>query len=262
MIVFNVKKCFIGMIYGWFLFNGVFLAGPVLADSVPISPDYTREQRWANEVIPGLIIGEPVYLTQKNSHKFLGLYAQADDATMGVVVVHGMGLHPDWGIISPLRQQLFDLGYSTFSIQMPVLSADASYKDYPGVFPEAAKRLQLAVAWLRQTGVRRICIVSHSNGSRMSRVFMVNKPADVSAWVAISLTQGDTFAGVKVPVLDVYGENDLPHVLSSTVKRKNSFIVTSASKQIVIPNADHFFNGHEQSLVTIVKDYLDYINQL
>ena len=83
--------------------------------------DYAREQRWAAEFIPGIIVGEPVYLTQKNRHRFVVILSEADNARMGVIVVHGMGLHPDWGMIGTLRQDLFDFGYTTLSIQMPVL---------------------------------------------------------------------------------------------------------------------------------------------
>lgn len=220
------------------------------------APDYMREQRWADEVIPGLIIGDPIYLTQKNQHKFLGILAESDQARMAIIVVHGMGLHPDWGMIGTLRQHLFDHGYTTLSIQMPILAADASYKAYPQLFPEAVERLQLAVYYLKQKGYQRIAIVSHSNGSRMSRVYMASNPTDVDAWAALSLTQGDSFTGINLPVLDLYGDNDLPHVLSSTIKRKNSF-KNKLSRQRVIADADHFFSDQEELMLRTVREFLD-----
>jgi len=220
------------------------------------APDYAREQRWSEEVIPGLIVGDPIYLTQKNQHKFLGILAENNHSKMAVVVVHGMGLHPDWGMIGILRQRLFDHGYTTLSIQMPILSADASYKAYPQLFPEAVERLQLAVYYLKQKGYQRVAIVSHSNGSRMSRLYMASNPTDVDAWAALSLTQGDSFTGINIPVLDLYGDNDLPHVLSSTTKRKDSF-QNKLSQQKVITEADHFFNGQEESMLRTVQEFLD-----
>jgi pimeloyl-ACP methyl ester carboxylesterase len=231
---------------------------PLLMLSVPAlaAPDYAREQRWADEITPGIVVGDPVYLEQKNGHKFLGLYAVAASARMGVVVVHGMGIHPDWGMVGTLRQRLADEGYTTLSIQMPVLAADAESEAYTRLFPDAAERLRLAVAYLKGKGYQRIAVVSHSNGSRMSRVYMASNPPDVSAWAALSLTRGDTFAGVKVPVLDLYGANDLPHVLSATAKRKAS-LAHAASKQVVIAHADHFFAGQEEAMVRAVKDFLD-----
>jgi len=230
---------------------------PVLALA---APDYPREKRWAEEIIEGLLVGQPIYLSQQNSHRFLGLHAEVKQAKMGVVVVHGMGLHPDWGVISTLRQRLFDLGYTTLSIQMPVLAADASPKEYSAVFPEAAERLQLAVNYLKKKGHRHIAIVSHSNGSRMSRVYMSNNPPDVTAWVALSLTQGETFDGINTPILDLYGEHDLPHVLSSTAARKTSIKSTAASKQMVIPDTDHFYSDHEEIVIKAINQFLSQLH--
>jgi len=219
--------------------------------------NYEREKRWADDVIPGLLIGEPIYLRQQNSHEFLGILAEVDKATMAIVVVHGMGVHPDWGFISTLRQELFDVGHTTLSIQMPVLEAGASYKLYPNLFPEAVERLQLAVKYLKKKGYRRVAIVSHSNGSRMTRVYMRSNPIDVDAWVALSLTQQDTFQGIRAPIFDLYGEYDLPHVLSAVDQRKASFVNHTSSRQLKIANADHFFNHHEDSMIEAVRFFLD-----
>lgn len=226
------------------------------AGAAHAAPDYDREKRWADEIIPGIVVGDPVYLEQKNGHRFLGILTEANSPRMGLIVVHGMGLHPDWEMIGTLRQRLPDHGYTTLAIQMPVLAADAQFDAYPAVFPDAADRLALAVAYLKGKGLTRIAIVSHSNGSRMSRVFMSGNPPDVDTWVALSLTRGETFAGVKVPVFDLYGGKDLPHVLSATKKRKDSFM-NPASRQQSIAGADHFYVGHEEGMVEAVRSFLD-----
>ena len=77
--------------------------------------DYAREKKWDDEITPGLVVGDPVYLVQKNRHKFLGIYTEAANARMGLVVVHGIGIHPDWGMTGTLRQRLPDHGYATLS---------------------------------------------------------------------------------------------------------------------------------------------------
>jgi len=231
----------------------------LLTVEVFAAPDYAREKRWADEVVPGLIDGDPIYLKQANAHEFLGLYAKSEQAKTGVVVVHGMGIHPDWGFIGTLRQQLYDFGYTTLSIQMPVLAADASYKSYPALFPDAVERLSLAVRFLKEADYEHIVIVSHSNGSRMSRVYMSSNPPLVNAWVALSLTQGDSFDDVTVPVLDLYGENDLSHVLDSSEKRRISLFENEGSQQIIIPDANHFFSGQEDAMILKVKLFIDRI---
>lgn len=110
--------------------------------------DYAREKKWADEVLPAVLVGEPVWL-RDGPRKFLGLYTPAANARAAVIVVHGIGVHPDWGLVSALRQRLPDLGYTTLSVQMPVLKADAKGEDYPPTFPEAAPRLAQAAAFLK-----------------------------------------------------------------------------------------------------------------
>ena len=198
-----------------------------------------------------------MYLEQKNRHKFLGIYTAATDAKGSVVVVHGMGIHPDWGMIGTLRQRLADLGYTTLSIQMPVLAVDAKYDDYLPVFPEAVERLQLAVAYLKGKGYKKITVVSHSIGSHMSHVYMAKGTRDVDGWVSLGMPSEATYDVIKVPVLDLYGTNDLPRVLLGTAKRKASIKNNPASKQLAIPNADHFYANHEEAMVKAVKDFLD-----
>lgn len=85
---------------------GLLLSTPVAF----AAPDYEREKRWHDEVAPNIVTGEPVYLTQKNRHKFLGIYTRAENARMGLVVVHGMGIHPDWGMVNTLREGLAEQG--------------------------------------------------------------------------------------------------------------------------------------------------------
>ena len=226
--------------------------------------DYAREKRWADQITPSIVVGDPVYLTQQNGHKFLGIYTEADNKRMGVVVVHGIGVNPDWGMIGTLRQRLPDLGYATLSIQMPVLAAEARAEAYTETFPEAEERLQLAVAWLADKGYERIAIVSHSMGSRMTYAYMKRNPVEVDAWAALGMSATPdgyppplTYSGIQVPVLDLYGSNDLPQVLSGAALRRASLTTNTAAKQIVIANSNHFFADHEAEMIKAVKDFLD-----
>lgn len=222
------------------------------------APDYVREKRWADEITPGIVVGDPVYLAQKNGHKFLGIYTGAANARAGVVVVHGMGIHPDWGMIGTLRQRLPDLGYATLSIQMPILAVEAKGEAYAATFPEAVERLQLAVAYLKGKGHERIALVTHSMGSHMSHAYMNRNPAEVNSWASLGMPRpAITYDGIKASVLDLYGANDLPHVLSGAARRKASLESNAASKQMVIPATDHFFADHEDEMVKAVKDFLD-----
>lgn len=220
--------------------------------------DYVREKKWADEITPGIVVGDPVYLEGRAGHRFLTIYTEAPNARAGLVVVHGFGVHPDWGLISTLRSALADHGYTTLSVQMPVLAQEARPEDYPPTFGEAGERLKAAVDFLRAKGSKKIAIVSHSMGSRMSHYYLSRDPiAGLNAWVCIGLGAEDDFRQIKLPLLDLYGENDSPGVLKGAQRRAASIKKLKRSQQIMAPKADHYFNGHEAELVKYVKDFLD-----
>ena len=229
------------------LFSLTALAEPLV--------DYAREKKWADEIVPGLVVGDPVYLqTPRGHHKFLALFTPTDTGK-AAIVVHGMGIHPDWGMVGTLRTELADRGFATLSIQMPILAADARGEAYPPTFPEAAERIAEAVAFLKAKGYKQIAIVSHSMGSRMSRAYMTGKPDPaVKSWASLGISVDD-YKAVKLPILDLYGDNDLPQVLANAGKRKQS-LAAKESKQVMIARADHFFTGRESEMVAAVADFL------
>lgn len=222
--------------------------------------DYARERRWADEVTPGLVVGDAVYLAQKSGHKFLVIYTEAAQPRAAVITVHGLGVHPDWALIGALRTGLSDQGYATLSVQMPVLAADAKADAYPPLFPDAAERLRAAVAFLKAKGHRNIAIASHSLGSRMSNLFLAGTPDHgVGAWISIGITTGE-FAEpdkLRLPVLDIYGALDFPNVLQQAETRAAVLKTLKGSAQIEIAGADHYFAGRESELVQQVKQFLD-----
>ncbi len=221
--------------------------------------DYAREKKWAEEILPGIVVGEPVTLTDAGGRRFLGLYTEAQGAKGAVVVVHGMGVHPDWGLVGVLRSQLADAGYTTLSVQMPVLAAEAKPEEYEPLFPEAAERLAAAVAYLQAKGYRKIALASHSMGARMSGYYLVNHvDPPVAAWVAIG--HSGRFRepqNLKIPVLDLYGEMDFPQVLEAAPRRAAALKRIPGSAQVAVKGADHFFNGQEGALVAQVRGFLD-----
>lgn len=219
--------------------------------------DYAREKRWADEITPGLVVGDAVYLTQRSDHKFLALHTEAAQPRAAAIVVHGLGVHPDWSLIGVLRSQLADHGYTTLSVQMPVLSATAKGEEYAPLFPEAAERLGAAVAFLRGKGHRKIAIVSHSMGSRMANFYLARSPG-LDAWVAVGLLGAYIEpAKLKLPVLDLFGERDFPDVLKMADARAAVLSRIKGSAQVQVAGADHFFAGQEAELVKQTRQFLD-----
>lgn len=218
--------------------------------------DYAREKRWADEIVPGLVVGEAVWLQGKQPQKFLGLYAEAKDAKGAVILAHGMGVNPDYGLIGVLRTRLHDLGYATLSIQMPILAADAPAEGYTALFPEANERFATAIRYLHKKGYRRITLVSHSMGSRMANRYIARYPkVPLSGWVALSLSSGE-FLPVRpatFPVYDVYAEHDLDTVLRGVEQRAAVLKRVHGSSQTMVYGTDHFYAKKEKELAALIR---------
>jgi pimeloyl-ACP methyl ester carboxylesterase len=222
--------------------------------------DYAREKRWAEEVVPDIVVGDAVWLKERAGHEFLGLYTAVKGAKRAVLLVHGIGVNPNHGIIGELRVALSDMGYATLSIQMPVEAADAKAADYyPKLFPEAIERIGLGAAWLAQKGYGRPVLLSHSMGSWMSEAYFAATPdAPFAAWICLG--RGGPFGdleNVHVPLLDVYGVNDLPLVLRWQTERSHVLARIPGSRQIAIQGADHFYTGREQALEDAIRTFID-----
>jgi alpha/beta superfamily hydrolase len=226
-----------------------------------MAQDYAREKRWADEVVPSLVVGDAVWLETSAGRRFLAVHAPAADAKGAVVVVHGIGVHPDHGVIGVLRTKLADLGWTTLSIQMPVQASDAkSDAYYPAVFPEAADRIAKAGAWLAAKGERRLALVSHSMGSWMANEYFDTAPSTpFVAWACLGLTGGYSLATwfSPRPILDVYGEHDLDPSVGAAWRRW--LTVASAapgSRQVKVAGADHFYAGREDEVARLLAGWL------
>src|SRR5678816_4385424 len=47
--------------------------------------DYVREKKWADEITPGIVVGDPVYLEGRAGHRFLTIYTEVPNAKAGPV---------------------------------------------------------------------------------------------------------------------------------------------------------------------------------
>ncbi len=221
--------------------------------------DYEREARWRSQIVPNLVVGDAVDLPGPGGRTFLGLYTPAASARTAFVIVHGIGVHPDHGIIGRLRMDLADRGYTTLSIQMPVLPPEADSGAYRALFPDAAARIRSAAAWLRARGHADLVLLSHSMGSRMANAYFdAGSDPDFRAWIALGL--GDEYSAAfaqrrPLTVLDVYGEKDLPAVVASAPARARVAAATPGGGQRRIEGADHFFAGRELQLVELIATF-------
>jgi len=236
------------------------LCAPLLALAQQQPSDYAREKRWADEVVPSLVVGQAVWLEAPRTEKFLGIYTEAKDAKRAVILAHGLGVHPDYGLIGELRARLADMGYTTLSIQMPILAADAPPARYPVLFWEADARFAAAMTYLRGKRHHKIVLLSHSMGSRMANHYVAQHPqVPLSGWISLSISNGEFAAlkRVKFPVYDVYAEKDSEEVLRGAQKRAAALKRIRGSSQTMVFATDHFFAKKEKELVSLIRLLLE-----
>jgi alpha-beta hydrolase superfamily lysophospholipase len=221
--------------------------------------DYEKEKRWADDILPTLMVGKAVWLEQKGGHRFLALFTEAQTPRGAVIVAHGRGWSPDFELYGTLRTRLADEGYSTLSIQLPVLPSTAIPGLYVPLYPDARERFQLAVNFLKAKSYRNIGIVSHSLGATMANQYLIRTDeASVGAWVFIGILQGlEEMYRIKIPSLDIYGGSDWTGVTAGAPERAKQLAQHPGSGQIMVPGAKHFFEGREDELVRLVVDFLD-----
>ena len=199
----------------------VWLAFASAVAAAAATPDYAREARWASEVVPQIVAGDPVWLAPADRPRVLAIFTEPAGVPKGaVIVVHGLGVHPDWNLIGDLRTKLADRGYATLAVQMPVLAADAPRDAYRDLFDDAGTRIAAALAWLRAKGFANVAIVSHSMGASMTDAFLARGDATaIVAWAPVGMLVAFT-TPPRMPVLDVVAERDFPEVLAAaTVAR-------------------------------------------
>jgi pimeloyl-ACP methyl ester carboxylesterase len=246
----------------------------VVAMAVALCPaaialDKEREQRYADEIRDTLVVGEDVLL-EADGETFLALYTdtQSSPKRGAVVLLHGLGAHPNWpDVIFPLREALPEHGWASLSLQMPIAARDTPFDAYIALFPEVPARVDAGLQYLREVGFERVVLLGHSLGALMAASHLANNPAgEIQGLVVVGLAASDlsptiaTVAFLKaihVPVLDLYGEQDRPNVVSTAWVRRSASANNEDYTQVVVPGADHFFRNQNGDLIEAVKSWLD-----
>ncbi len=231
--------------------------------------DTGKEKRWASQIVDDLIDGEAVWL-ELDGHKFLGIFTPAaSEPKGGVILAHGTGVHPNWAqVIYPLRVRLAEQGWHTLSIQLPILANDARNEAYIPLQPEARKRIQVGVDFLKAKGVKSVTLVGHSSGALIAVEYLAERhdPA-VTGAVLVGVTSRsdpnrntyDELTALKLPILDIYGDmNEEEGVIENAPKRiaQAQKAPNPKYKQVQIKGSNHFHDGKEAELTKVVVDWL------
>ncbi len=195
-----------------------------------------------------------------------GQYLDGQGSKVAVVLAHGQGLHADANVVGPLRRAIHsELGFHTLSLSMPTLPGERSldlFEEYASTFPEAYARIQAAIDFFKKDkGVERIYLMGHSMGGRMTTGFLASHPdAPVVGYIGVGLLAGGkeplntnlNLRKVKVPVIDIYAEDDRD-AKAAEFRRP---LVSERFVQVAIPGARHDYRGHESAVASAVNGWL------
>lgn len=257
----------------------VFIVFSMLqVSSLPVSADM-MDRDWEKQISEKLAAevkaAEVLWLDAKGDN-FLGLYNRhtSEVAHGAAIILHAMGGHADWPqTISPIRTLLPDHGWTTLSIQLPVIAPENQIEDYGKTLQQAAERIKAALRLLGKRKFLSIVVIGHSFGAASTLAYLEKegklKKQKVTALVAIGLHD---YAFVKpsldllgliekstIPVLDIYGSRDFKKVIKQApdrrlaAKKGNNLQYT----QMEIEGADHYFNKMENVLVKRIRGWLD-----
>jgi pimeloyl-ACP methyl ester carboxylesterase len=176
-----------------------------------------------------------------------------------VILAHGRGWSPDYELYGSLRVKLAERGYTTLSIQLPVLGGGAKIGDYIPTYDDAGERFALAGKFLVDKGYKNIAIVSHSLGATMANQYLIKvDQTPVKAWVFIGIINGlEEMFRIKIPVMDVFGSKDWEITQVGAYERKKQIDKVPGSEQVIVKDAQHFFEGREDELADVVTGFLD-----
>lgn len=249
----------------------IFTVFCLLLSSISIASDLEREKRLAEEIQAGLLDGEVVFLNS-GDHRFLNiLTTNTEDNAVNeaVIVLHGRGLHPDWADVThPLRVGLVQEGFTTLSMQMPVLPVGAEYTDYAAIMHEAEPRITAGVKYLENLGYDQVHLVAHSCGTQMAMRWLSNgKGNEIASFTFIGLGTSNylRYFGnlppldeIKQPVLDIFGQVDMVRFHSPKRLEMLKTAGNPSSRQVMIDGADHMFGNAGDELTRVISEWLSF----
>jgi predicted alpha/beta-hydrolase family hydrolase len=194
-----------------------------------------------------------------------GEYLDGAGSKAGVILAHGQGLTPTSQVVDPLRKAIHkELGMHTLSLQLPVVAGSRSpdkFQEYGATFPEAYKAIEEGIKFFKEKGIERVYLMGYSMGGRMTSGFLSEKPGSgIIGFIGVGLLGGGqpplntnvNLRNVKIPVIDIYAENDND---ARAAEFRKPFI-SSTYVQVPIAGAKHDYRCCESEVSANVVKWL------
>jgi pimeloyl-ACP methyl ester carboxylesterase len=229
-----------------------------------------EEQRLSEQLAGPNIQGEAQWL-MAGDVRFLAIFKKSDanEHLGGAVLLHDAGENAnDPTVIGPLRRYLAQRGWDTLALQLPRPVDPLSATDRAETTALSIARLRVALRFLRDREIKPLVLVGHGLGAEMALAYLAANPDNnVSTLVAIGLAAGEggeddpvirTIANLQRPMLDLYGDRDLPEVLATAQARRGAAKrhQQAAYRQDRAAGADHYFRGLQENLLQRIASWL------
>ena len=122
---------------------------------------------------------------------------------------------------------------------------------------------------MKDQGYDTLVLAGYGFGATIAAFFLTNgHTRDIDAFVGISMLARkflapqvnllDYLEKLSLPVLDIYGSNDLPVIIRTADDRRLFAQKNGADRfsQIMIEGADHYYTGHVQTLFNDIISWL------
>ncbi len=223
--------------------------------------DTIFEQEITDEIVNSRPSGEIIWLNA-GEQQFLGLFDEAKTKAVqgAALILPGVGEHPQSKqLIVPLREQLAEFGWTSLTIQLPVLRVVDNPQDAYVLIGKARERIKTAIEFLKKKELENLVLIGHGFGARTAVDFQFAiKENDIRALVVIGLsvpefdidkpTLLEQLGQIEIPVLDIYGAAEHPRISASFDQRKKATRKNASFRQVEIDGADHQFNGNNDLL--------------
>jgi pimeloyl-ACP methyl ester carboxylesterase len=251
------------------------LLAATLMTSTATAANLSQEQRISHRLNGPDLIGEALWLTA-GQVRFFAIFqkSNAERVLGNAILLHEAGNHADWPeVTAPLRHHLADRGWDTLSLQLPRPIDPTSEPDRKEAIKLAGERLQAAIAHLNTAEGTALVLVGHGLGAEMALAYIATNPNErLHALVAIGLAAGEenneepvlqAISQLQRPMLDLYGDRDLPPVINTAQARRNAAKRNQQEtyRQDRVMGADHHFRGLQQSLLQRIASWLRRVAQ-